>query len=153
MHPVASRAVSTVSQVANKEEKGKKGRRFDAPWPDERCNMNSRSAQDFETALKFGDADFEENTQVLKTIALRGLRSFVICGAGIAVFMLATRRRKNAESNVSSPSSHSTASSDFQELDATERYLEEMRSLGFDVDTLEEELAQERAAERTRKAT
>lgn len=98
-------------------------------------------------AQELGEQVFSENTEILKNIAVRGLRAFVMCAVGVAAFMWAMKKKRqerqvNVLPAVDAPRSAHAQGHD----DPTQRYLQEMRGLGFDVETLEEELEHERAA-------
>lgn len=97
--------------------------------------LDAATLEKLRIAEEIGDKAFEENTEILKKVMLRGLRALVIGIVGFVTFSVAMKRRKRAEEQ---------ASSGKNDDDPTARYLEEMRSLGFDVDGLEEELAHEK---------
>ncbi|KAH9601683.1 hypothetical protein LSM04_005920 [Trypanosoma melophagium] len=99
--------------------------------------VDERTLENMKIAEKIGAESFEENTKILRKMAWRGARAFLVCGFGVAAFGYAMRRRRMHEEMKR-----------VQELEEgpTQRYLEEMRGLGFDVDTLEEELGAERKA-------
>ena len=84
-----------------------------------------------------GDAAFEENTRILKKIMLRGLRSICVVGVGLVAFNVAMKRKKAQLEREKEPAAPG-------DDDPTQRYLNEMRSIGFDVDGLEEEIAAQR---------
>lgn len=104
--------------------------------------LDAKAAEQVRLAQDIGEEAFGENTAILKQVGYRGLRAFVVCAIGMGTFMWAMKKKKRelADSKVGK------AGSAEEDEDPTQRYLEEMRSLGFDVDTLEEELEQERAA-------
>ncbi|KEG10926.1 hypothetical protein DQ04_03151110 [Trypanosoma grayi] len=104
--------------------------------------LDERTLQNMRIAEKIGTESFEENTQILRRISWRGLRAFLVCGTGLAAFGYAMRRRRNLQEELQ----RAQALDD----DPTQRYLEEMRGLGFDVDTLEEELEAERKVKKSR---
>ncbi|ORC92216.1 uncharacterized protein TM35_000044300 [Trypanosoma theileri] len=99
--------------------------------------VDKRTLENMKIAEKIGAESFEENTQILRKMAWRGVRAFLVCGFGVAAFGYAMRRRRMYEEMKRAQA---------LEEEPTQRYLEEMRGLGFDVDTLEEELEAERRA-------
>lgn len=90
--------------------------------------LDERTRQNMRIAEKIGSECFEQNTQILRGLAWRGLRAFFVFGGGVAAFAYAMRRQRSRKEAVDASG------------DPTQRYLEEMRGLGFDVDTVEEEL-------------
>ncbi|KAH8613676.1 hypothetical protein ERJ75_000775600 [Trypanosoma vivax] len=96
--------------------------------------LDERARADAKVVQSIGEKVFEDNTRILRSLAWRGARAFIVCGVGVACFAYAMGRRRQEALEA--------------EEDPTRRYLEEMRGLGFDVDTLEEELSTERVAER-----
>ncbi|RNF11797.1 uncharacterized protein Tco025E_06610 [Trypanosoma conorhini] len=105
--------------------------------------LDEHTMQNMRIAEKMGAKTFEENTSILRRVAWRGARAFVVCGIGMAAFGYAMRRRR-LQLQQEEPRKRGKL-----EEDSTARYLEEMRGLGFDVDTLEEELEAERRAGKT----
>jgi nitrogen fixation-related uncharacterized protein len=101
--------------------------------------LDAKAAAQVRLARDMGEQAFGENTEILKVIGYRGLRAFVVCAIGLGAFMWAMKKKK-----AELAAGEANATDDDE--DPTQRYLEEMRSLGFDVDTLEEELEQERLA-------
>lgn len=106
--------------------------------------LDAEAAEQVRLAQQIGEEAFGENTAILKQVGYRGLRAFLVCAVGLGAFAWAMKRKKK-ELAAEEAGKAGTA---VDEEDPTQRYLEEMRSLGFDVDTLEEELEQERAAKR-----
>lgn len=104
------------------------------------AGLDEKTAEQLRIAMEIGEEGFEENVAILKQLALRGLRALVVCAVGVGTFWYAVRRRREAERKLKEKVEEGW------EEDPTQRYLEEMRSLGFDVDTLEEELEAERTA-------
>lgn len=100
--------------------------------------LDAKAAEQVRLAQDIGEQAFGENTEILKQIGYRGLRAFVVCVVGLSAFMWAMKKKK------AELAAQEAAKAD--DDDPTQRYLEEMRGLGFDVDTLEEELEQERVA-------
>ncbi|KAK7195714.1 hypothetical protein NESM_000501700 [Novymonas esmeraldas] len=109
--------------------------------------LDAEAAEQVRLAKELGEQAFGENTAILKKVALRGLRAFMVCAVGMAAFMWAAKRKKRELAASPAPAAQaSAATAAAEEEDPTQRYLEEMRGLGFDVDTLEEELENERQA-------
>ncbi|ESL11483.1 hypothetical protein TRSC58_00765 [Trypanosoma rangeli SC58] len=100
--------------------------------------LDERTMQNMRIAEKIGAKTFEENTTILRRVAWRGARAFVVCAIGMAAFAYAMRRRRQQLQQ------EELRKRGRLEEDSTARYLEEMRGLGFDVDALEEELEAER---------
>ncbi|KPI90256.1 hypothetical protein ABL78_0638 [Leptomonas seymouri] len=96
--------------------------------------LDAKAAEQVRLAQEMGEEAFGENTEILSQVGYRGLRAFVVCAIGMSALMLAMKKKK------------AELATEEADDDPTQRYLEEMRSLGFDVDTLEEELEQERVA-------
>lgn len=108
--------------------------------------LDAKAAEQVRLAQEIGEQAFGENTEILKQVGYRGLRAFVVCAVGMGAFMWAMKKKK-AELAAGEAGAASGAGAGAEEDDdPTQRYLEEMRSLGFDVDTLEEELEQERVS-------
>lgn len=104
-----------------------------APAPLSRAAaLDDETVAKLKAAESIGEEAFSENVEILKRLMLRGLRAVTIGVVGFVAFSIAMRRRARNQEQ-----------SEVTE-DATERYLEEMRSLGFDVDGLEEEVEAER---------
>ncbi|CUI15167.1 membrane-associated protein, putative [Bodo saltans] len=101
--------------------------------------LDAATIEKLKIAEEIGEKAFEENTEILKKMMLRGLRALVIGIIGFVTFSVAMKRRRRLEEA-------SKAVDDAE--DPTLRYLEEMRSLGFDVDTLEEELEAEKKSKK-----
>ncbi|CAD2216778.1 hypothetical protein AGDE_03066 [Angomonas deanei] len=99
--------------------------------------QDQRTAEEIRISQEIGKEAFEENTLILKSLAMRGLRAFLICAIGLGAFTIAMKRKKKEQEEVAAKALK-------PEDDPTARYLEEMRGLGFDVDTLEEELLAEK---------
>ena len=110
------------------------------------------------------DEDYAQNITALKSIAFRGLRSFIVLGGGIAVLTYSLRRRRLAAEAVdveaaavavvktktpTGQSSGSPPSSREDDADPTARYLKEMESIGWDVQGHEDELRKERDSRRS----
>lgn len=109
--------------------------------------LDAEAAEQVRLAQELGEQAFGENTAILKQVAMRGLRAFVVCGVGMGAFVWAKRRKQRELEVTEAPTGAAgAAQAEADEEDPTQRYLEEMRGLGFDVDTLEEELEQERLA-------
>ncbi|AYU83061.1 conserved hypothetical protein [Leishmania infantum JPCM5] len=109
--------------------------------------LDAEAAEQVRLAQELGEQAFSENTEILKKVAFRGLRAFVMCAVGVAAFMWAMKKKKrerqaDALPGVEAPRAAHAEGHD----DPTQRYLQEMRGLGFDVETLEEELEYERVA-------
>ncbi|KPA86238.1 hypothetical protein ABB37_00471 [Leptomonas pyrrhocoris] len=109
--------------------------------PSSTPQLDAKAAEQVRLAHDIGEQAFGENTKILTQIAYRGLRAFVVCAIGMGAFMWAMKRKK-AELAAEETATGSAE----KDEDPTQRYLEEMRSMGFDVDTLEEELEQTRVA-------
>lgn len=107
--------------------------------------MDAKAAEQVRLAQDIGEEAFGENTAILKQVGYRGLRAFVVCAVGLGAFAWAMKRKKR---ELAAEEAAKTGAAEGED-DPTQRYLEEMRSLGFDVDTLEEELEQERVAKLT----
>ncbi|KAF8284366.1 hypothetical protein TcYC6_0068650 [Trypanosoma cruzi] len=108
-------------------------------------SLDERTLQNMRIAKKIGAETFEENTAILRRMAWRGARAFIVCGVGMAAFGYAMRRRRQQQLQ-----QEGLRERERLEDDPTARYLEEMRGLGFDVDTLEEELEAERRTVKAR---
>lgn len=98
--------------------------------------LDAATIEKLKIADEIGEKAFEENTEILKRMMLRGLRALVIGIFGFVAFSVAMKRRRRLEED--------KLPKDESDEDPTQRYLQEMRSLGFDVDTLEEELESEK---------
>jgi uncharacterized protein (UPF0335 family) len=98
--------------------------------------LDAETLEKLRIADEIGEKAFEENTEILKKMMLRGLRALVVGIFGFVTFAIAMKRRRRLEEE------SKTVDDDAE--DPTQRYLQEMRSLGFDVDTLEEELETEK---------
>lgn len=101
--------------------------------------VDATSEAKMKVAQELGVEAFEENTRILKRLGLRALRSFAVVGTGLVAFNIALKRKKRLED---------AKHVDEQQIavdDPTTRYLTEMRSLGFDVDTLEEDIAKSKS--------
>ena len=104
------------------------------------------------------DAEFAENTQILKRLGLRGLRAVVICAVGGAAYLGAARKKRReaaaaaaGDDDVSSVSDAELAAADRAAQEAvalsadgkadgpTARYLREMTEVGWDVEGQEKE--------------
>lgn len=112
--------------------------------------VDSKVAEQIKLADEIGENAFEKNTGILKQLAMRGLRAFVVCMAGLAAFSLTLKRKKRLLESEEQLTETASADAAVDLEDPTQRYLEEMRGLGFDVDTLEEELQIERQVKRQR---
>jgi hypothetical protein len=99
--------------------------------------MDAATRAKIETVKSLGDQTFDENTRILKKMMLRGLRAFAVVGVGLFAFNIAMKRKKAQRMLEEAAAAESAGDSD----DPTLRYLAEMRSIGFDVDGLEEEIA------------
>lgn len=99
--------------------------------------LDAATIEKLKVAEEIGEKAFEENTEILKKMMLRGLRALLVGIVGFVAFAVAMKRRRRIEEN-------EKQLVDDNGEDPTQRYLEEMRSLGFDVDGLEEELEAER---------
>ncbi|GET92773.1 hypothetical protein, conserved [Leishmania tarentolae] len=109
--------------------------------------LDAEAAEQVQVARELGEQVFSENTEILKKVAFRGLRALCVCAVGVAAFLWAMKKkRQELEANASPTAEAALAADADLEDDPTKRYLQEMRSLGFDVDTLEEELEKERSA-------
>jgi hypothetical protein len=98
--------------------------------------LDPATIEKLKVAEAIGEAAFEENTEILKKMMLRGLRALVIGILGFVTFSVAMKKRRRREEEEANRTS--------DDEDPTLRYLEEMRGLGFDVDGLEEELEAEK---------
>ncbi|KAG5466838.1 hypothetical protein LSCM1_01015 [Leishmania martiniquensis] len=109
--------------------------------------LDRRAAEEVRVAQELGEQAFGENTEILKKVAVRGLRAFFVCAVGVVVLMWTMKKRKQELVTNVQPADGAASGALAEEADdPTQRYLQEMRGLGFDVDTLEEELKQERLA-------
>ena len=75
-----------------------------------------------------GERAFDENHDILRRVLLRGARSFVVGAVGIIAFSVSLKWKRDQlekERIIDDP---------------THRYLSEMRSIGFDVDELEDQI-------------
>ncbi|KAG5491135.1 hypothetical protein JIQ42_01030 [Leishmania sp. Namibia] len=110
-------------------------------------DLDAKAAEQVRVARELGEQAFGENTEILKKVAARGLRAFLVCAVGMAAFMWAMKKRKQELMANATPAGSAADGALAEEEDGpTQRYLQEMRGLGFDVDTLEEELKLERLA-------
>lgn len=88
------------------------------------------------------DAEFEENVKVLKQIAGKSIRSFGIFIVGIIALWYARRKKKLEEEEEEKKKEKAVDDDDeesWKDLPAAERYLKEMKSIGFDVDGQDKE--------------
>lgn len=134
------------------------------------AKVDAEAREQIKIAQEIGEENFEANTKILKQVATRGLRSFLVAAVGLGAFGFAIKRRRmqlekekeEAAARSEGDGKGDTGADDDDVVaeravlalirsgdqkradDPTERYLEEMRGLGFDVDTLEEELENER---------
>jgi len=97
--------------------------------------LDAKARDTLKTAGAINEAAFEENIGILRKIGARGFRSMAIFGLGAGALIYAMRRR------AASAEAELTKSPSPQEQNPTERYLNEMRGLGFDVDGHEETIA------------
>ncbi|AIO01869.1 hypothetical protein LPMP_342430 [Leishmania panamensis] len=112
--------------------------------------LDTRAAEEVRLAQDLGEQAFGENTEILKKVAARGLRSFVVCAVGLGVFTWAMKKKKRELEATAPPAVEAAGDAHAErDEDPTQRYLHEMRGLGFDVDTLEEELEHEQRAKAT----
>ncbi|KAG5467378.1 hypothetical protein CUR178_01021 [Leishmania enriettii] len=110
-------------------------------------DLDAKAAEQVRVARELGEQAFGENTEILKKVAARGLRAFLVCAVGMAAFMWAMKKRtQEFMANTSTAGPAADGALVEEEDGPTQRYLQEMRGLGFDVDTLEEELKLERLA-------
>lgn len=86
-----------------------------------------------------GNDAFVENQEILRNLALRGLRSLVLVCVGLAAFFIALRRKRARDQAYDEAQALLNADTDSD--DPTQRYLREMGDLGFDVEAGEEEAA------------
>ncbi|KAG5492675.1 hypothetical protein JKF63_01254 [Porcisia hertigi] len=110
-------------------------------------HLDPEAAEQVRIVKELGEQAFGENTDILKKVAFRGLRSFVVCAVGMIAFMWAMKKkRRELEASARPAVEADSGLQAAEDGDPTRRYLQEMRELGFDVDTLEAELEQERLA-------
>ena len=111
----------------------------------EEAGKSADAAMDAETRAKIkiaeaiGPEGFEENTRVLKQMAMRGLRAFVVVGVGLVAFSIAFKRKKRQLAEAEEAKRIASG-----EEDPTARYLKEMEALGFDVQGHEDDLQKDK---------
>lgn len=98
--------------------------------------LDAETIEKLRVAEEIGEKAFEENTEILKKMMLRGLRALVVGIGGFVAFTAARKRRARIDDAANAAVE--------PDDDPTQKYLNEMRSLGFDVDGLEDELANEK---------
>lgn len=102
--------------------------------------LDAETKEKLRIVEQIGEQAFDENTEILKKIMLRGLRALVIGGFGFVAFAVAMKRQKRRQQEQAEEAEH--LANGTKPEDPTERYLAEMRALGFDVDGLEDEIAE-----------
>lgn len=134
---LCSKATTTAASKpsVNEAEAVDKSRIATSPQP--AITLDAEAIEKLKIAEEIGEKAFEENTEILKKIVFRGLRAMFVGVIGLVAFSLAMKRKKRLEDEAHEKSNPSE--------DPTQRYLQEMRGLGFDVDGLEEELAKQKA--------
>ena len=98
--------------------------------------LDAESARKIKIAEAIGTEGFEENTNVLKKMSLRGLRAVFVVGVGLVVFNYAFKRKKRQLAEQEEAERIASGGED-----PTARYLAEMEGLGFDVKGHENDLA------------
>eukprot|EP00656_Telonema_subtile_P047536 TRINITY_DN54654_c0_g1_i1.p2 TRINITY_DN54654_c0_g1~~TRINITY_DN54654_c0_g1_i1.p2 ORF type:complete len:103 (+),score=19.11 TRINITY_DN54654_c0_g1_i1:121-429(+) len=88
-----------------------------------------------------GNEAFTENQDILRKLALRGLRSMVLVCFGMVAFFIALRRKRNRDRLYDEEHGLLPKEDEDEPEDPTQRYLREMGGLGFDVEGGEEEAA------------
>jgi hypothetical protein len=105
--------------------------------------VDAATAEKMKIAESIGQESFEENTQLLKDLALRGLRAFVLAIIGLSMFTFAKKRKRRQLEEEEAAAKKEQGLSDDDD-DPTARYLKEMGSIGFDVEGLEKSIAEEK---------
>jgi hypothetical protein len=86
------------------------------------------------------DAEFEENVKVLKQIAGKSIRSFAIFIIGILALWYARRKKRlEEEEEAKKEEVNDDDEESWKDLPPAERYLKEMKSIGFDVEGQDKE--------------
>ena len=106
--------------------------------------LDAETKEKLRIVEQIGEQAFEENTEILKKIMLRGLRALVIGGFGFVAFAVAMKRQKRRQQEQDEAAEH--LANGTKPEDPTQRYLAEMRALGFDVDGLEDDIANNKKA-------
>ena len=104
--------------------------------------MDAETKAKIKVVNDMGNEAFTENQEILRNLALRGLRSMVLVCFGMVAFFIALRRKRNRDRLYDEEHGLLPKEDDDQEPeDPTQRYLREMGGLGFDVEGGEEEAA------------
>lgn len=113
------------------------------PPPNAYANLGAKNAdgeeltpearRKIEIMKEIGDEAFEENTKVIKNIALRGMRSGLIIVVGVVAFMISLRKKKRRDAAFDAEEEEKKKAAEAA-MDPTQRYLQEMGSIGFDVE-------------------
>lgn len=110
-----------------------------SPLPnDDDPKLSAAAKRKIEIVNAIGDEAFEENTKVLKSIAMRGLRSGLIIVIGVVAFAVSLRKKKQRDAAFEEEEKAKISN------DPTQRYLDEMSGLGFDTEQGEKDAAEAR---------
>ena len=106
--------------------------------------IRKEHAQEQMVIDSFGDAEFEENMQILRRLGIRALRSVSIAGFGVVAYLYALRKTKSkstvAEADCDDKEEDDQGNDNTNEkMDPTLRYLKEMKDQGWDISLKDEQ--------------
>jgi hypothetical protein len=113
-----------------------------ASAPASHPTLDAATRENIQTIQNMGDAAFDENTAILKKMLTRGLRAFAVIAVGLVAFSVAMKRKKAQRLKEEEEAAAIRQANGEEDDDPTARYLAEMGKLGFDVEGLEEEIAE-----------